>query len=185
MKKILALGASNSRNSINKQLATFASQQIPNTTPKVIDLNDFEMPIFSIDREKENGIPEAAHRFKEIIEEHDGIIISFAEHNGNYSAAFKNITDWVSRLEGKVWADKPMFLMATSPGGRGGASVLELANKLFPFSGGRVVASFSLPSFRNNFSPENGILDKSLKMSFEERATLFANEIMAGVEVKV
>ncbi len=177
MKKILALGASNSRNSINKQFAAFASHQISNTSAKIIDLNDFEMPIYSIDREKENGIPEAAQRFKELIEEHDGIIISFAEHNSNFSAAFKNIADWASRLEGKTWAGKPMFLLATSPGRRGGASVLDIATKLIPHSGGRVVASFSLPLFKENFSTENGILHESLKSDFGKKAELFANEV--------
>ncbi len=177
MKKILAFGASTSRQSINKKFATWAVSQISSATATVIDLNDFEMPIFSVDREKENGIPEPAQRFKSLITFHDGILISFAEHNGAYSAAFKNIFDWVSRMEGKNWAEKPMFLMATSPGRRGGASVLELAVKRFPFNGGQVVASFSLPSFRENFSEENGIVDEALKDSFEKQLSAFENAV--------
>ena len=87
-----------------------------------IDLNDFEMPIFSIDKEKNTGIPNQAHTFKEKIRNAEGIIISFAEHNGSYSVAFKNIFDWASRIEKSMWLNKPMFLLATSPGGRGGSS---------------------------------------------------------------
>jgi chromate reductase len=96
MKKVLAFGASNSKQSINQQLATWAANQIEDIELKTIDLNDFEMPIYSIDRENTSGIPQQAHNFKRLIMETDGIIISFAEHNGSFSAAYKNITDWTS-----------------------------------------------------------------------------------------
>ena len=91
MKKILAFGASNSRNSINKMIANYAGMQIEDSVLELLDLNDFEMPIYSIDIEKEKGIPEAVNRFKSNIDKVDGIIISFAEHNGYYTAVFKNI----------------------------------------------------------------------------------------------
>lgn len=59
---ILAFAASSSRKSINKQLVTYAasilkSEIISGAEVEIIDLNDFEMPIYSIDREEENGIP--------------------------------------------------------------------------------------------------------------------------------
>ena len=147
MKKILTIGASNSHNSINKQLAKFTASQINDVEMNLIDLNEFEMPIFSIDREKESGIPTLANDFKNQINESDAIIISFAEHNGTYSTAFKNLLDWSSRLEGKLWNELPTFLMATSPGGRGGATVLNLAKNYFPFMGAKIEASFSTTIF--------------------------------------
>ncbi|PCI64867.1 MAG: NADPH-dependent FMN reductase, partial [Gammaproteobacteria bacterium] len=75
----------------NKKLANFTAHQIENAQVTLLDLNDFEMPIYSIDRENETGIPDLAHQFKKHLAEADGIIISFAEHNGAYTAAFKNI----------------------------------------------------------------------------------------------
>ena len=89
-KVIVALGASNSKHSINKKLASFAAHQIADATVNLLDLNDFEMPIYSIDREQENGVHQLALDFKAHLKAADGIIISFAEHNGAYSAAFKN-----------------------------------------------------------------------------------------------
>ena len=77
MKKILAFGASSSSRSINKQLATYAAQQAQDAKTTVIDLNDFEMPVFSIDKEKASGIPEQAKQFKALIESHDGVVVSF------------------------------------------------------------------------------------------------------------
>ncbi|MGI9543883.1 MAG: NADPH-dependent FMN reductase [Cyclobacteriaceae bacterium] len=173
MKNIVAFGASNSSQSINKQLANFAAHQLADVEVNLLDLNDFEMPIFSIDREKESGIPDLATAFKKHIENSDGIIISFAEHNGAYSAAFKNIFDWISRIGKDVWANKPMFLMATSPGGRGGQTVLDIAVNKFKFMNPSTQVSFSLPSFHKNFSREEGIVDEELRNAFETQLKQF------------
>lgn len=168
MKKIIAFAGSNSKNSINKQLVTYVASHIKTIDSQVLDLNDFELPLYGIDYEIEHGVPDNAQKFLDLIKSSDGIVLSLAEHNGNYSAAFKNIFDWMSRLDGKVWNDKPMFLMASSPGGRGGATVLEIAKNSFPRMGATIVADFSLPSFQNNFS-EKELLDTDLndKMNIE------------------
>lgn len=55
-----------------------------------------------------------------------------------------------------------MLLMATSPGGRGGASVLETAVATFPRMGADLRATFSLPSFHDNFTVDDGITDAAL-----------------------
>lgn len=162
-KKIIAFGASSSKQSINKQLVTFAANQFQNVSVEILDLNDYEMPIFSVDKEKENGIHPLAQEFYSKLGSADLIIISFAEHNGNYSSAFKNILDWTSRINAKTFQEKPMLLLATSPGARGGSSVLEIASKRFPFQGGIVKGSFSLPSFYENFDVINGIIHPEYK----------------------
>ena len=167
MKKILAFAGSNSRNSINKQLATLAVNRLSDAEATVLDLNDFELPLYGIDHEMAHGIPENAHRFLEAIKASDGIIVSLAEHNGAYSTAFKNIFDWMSRIDGKLWSEKPMLLMATSPGGRGGKSVLDIAADRFPRMGANVIAVFSLPFFSQNFSDE-GITDVTLSNGLKE-----------------
>lgn len=173
MKRILAFGASNSRKSINQQLATWAANQLADVTIDLIDLNDYDMPLYSIDREQEGGIPEEAKRFKEKIHAADGILISFAEHNSCYTAAFKNLFDWTSRIEASTWSEKPMFLMATSPGGRGGQTVLGIVTSAFPFRGGKVAANFSLPFFGKNFSETDGIMDEALLSDFRKQLGAF------------
>ena len=153
-RKILVFGASNSRQSINRQLAIFASTLFEHSEVTIIDLNDFEMAIYGIDREKEEGIPQLAYDFRELVETHDGVLMSLAEHNGAYTTIFKNIFDWISRIQGSTWGDKPMLLLGTSPGGRGASSVLEIASKRFPFNGGFVKDTYSLPFFNDNFDKE-------------------------------
>tara|TARA_R110002126_G_scaffold271893_1_gene415974 strand:- start:1093 stop:1620 length:528 start_codon:yes stop_codon:yes gene_type:complete len=157
MKKIIAFGASSSKTSINKQLAVYAAEQFENATVEVLDLNDYEMPIFSMDKETANGIPELAKDFFAKLGSADLLVISFAEHNGAYSTAFKNIFDWTSRIHSKTFQEKQTLIMATSPGPRGGASVLEIAKNRFPFQGAVVKGSFSLPSFHENFDKKEGI----------------------------
>ena len=176
-KTILALGASSSKASINKQFATYTAQQIEGAEIKILDLNDFEMPIYCIDREKEDGVPALAQQFKEHIQASDGIVISFAEHNGAYTAAYKNIYDWVSRIEKDVWLQKPMFLLATSPGGRGGQTVLGLALDSYARSNKNTIAHFSLPSFRSNFSPDQGIIEAELAVAFREQLGVFVGAL--------
>jgi chromate reductase, NAD(P)H dehydrogenase (quinone) len=161
MKRVLAFAGSNSKNSINKQLAEYASNLVNGVEIAVLDLNDFELPMYSIDYELGHGIPEKAQQFLTEIKSSDGIILSLAEHNGAYSSVFKNLFDWMSRIDGKLWSNKPMLLMATSPGGRGGATVLEIAKGRFPHMGGNIIDDFSLPSFGQNFS-ENRIVDSHL-----------------------
>ena len=160
--KVIAFGASSSRASINKQLATYSANLAATTESnikvEVLDLNDFELPIFSQDKEKELGQPEAAKAFFNKLGESDAIIISFAEHNGSYTAAYKNLFDWASRINQKVFQSKPMLLLATSPGPGGAASVLAAAAGSAPYSAGDVKASLSIPSFFDNFDIENNIL---------------------------
>lgn len=182
MRKIVAFGASSSRKSINKRFANFAAHQVANATVNLLDLNDYEMPIYSIDRERESGIPQLAVDFKQQLIEADGIVISFAEHNGAYAAAFKNIMDWVSRMEGSTWDNKPMLLLATSPGRRGGATVLDIAVNKFRFMNTNVLASFSLPSFKDNFSEEEGIKDAELMEKFNKQLAIF-EKAMASKDV--
>ncbi len=166
--KIIAFGGSNSKHSINKRLATYASSLFENADVEVLDLNDFAMPLFSVDLEKEVGQHELAKAFLAKLASADILVVSLAENNNNYSSAFKNLFDWSSRITKEVFQQKPMLLLATSPGSRGGASVLEIARNALPRYGAEVKATFSLPAFNANFDLEqnkisNVELDKELK----------------------
>ncbi|WP_372937468.1 NADPH-dependent FMN reductase [Seonamhaeicola sp.] len=172
MKHIISFAGSNSKTSINKQLAIYAANLVDDVEVAVLDLNDYKLPIYGIDLENQKGIPEDAHKFLEQIQSSDGIVLSLAEHNGAYTTVFKNLFDWMSRIEGKLWAGKPMLLMATSLGGRGGASVLEIAKNRFPFNGGNIVAEFSLPFFGENFS-EGKIISKDLNSELIKQVRIF------------
>ena len=164
--KITTFGASSSKKSINKTFAFYTAQQFENATIEFLDLNDYSLPLFSVDLEIEMGIPQNAKDFYLKMFNADLLVISLAEHNGSYSAVFKNLLDWISRFEGKVFANKKMFLLATSPGGRGGESVLNAALSRFPIHAAEIIEHFSLPNFEANFDLEKGILDEALRKSY-------------------
>lgn len=171
--KIIAFAGSNSSKSINKKLATYASTLFENAEVEVLDLNEYEAPLFSVDTESVIGKAEEAQLFLQKIKSATILIVSLAENNGNYSVAFKNIMDWCSRIEKEIFQNKPMLLMATSPGGRGGKSVLEIAENNLPRYGAAIKAVFSLPSFNENFDEENNrisndTLNTELKAAVEK-----------------
>jgi NAD(P)H-dependent FMN reductase len=103
------------------------------------------------------------------------VIISFAEYNGAYTAAFKNIFDWISVIKSKTFEDISMILMATSPGPRGGLTVLEMAKSRFPYHGANLKGSFFLPSFNQNFDSEKGIINEELKSELNQIVALVLN----------
>jgi len=156
--KVLAFAASSSRNSINKQLANFTASQIPEAQVELLDINDYEMPLFSEDREKELGHPTLARAFYQKLGEADIIVIAFAEHNGSYTAAYKNLFDWTSRIDMKVFQNKSVIMLAASPGPGGATSVLASAQGSAPFFAADLKGAISVPNFYDNFDLESGQL---------------------------
>lgn len=161
-KKVFVIGGSNSKNSINKKFAVAAANKLVSAEAVVIDLNDYVMPLYGIDEETDNGIALKATELFQEFQSADGFILSLAEHNGSYSVAFKNMLDWLSRIEGNMWLEKPMLLLSTSPGGRGGISVLEAGKTRFPRMGAKITGSMALPSFFDNYSDDQGITNEDL-----------------------
>lgn len=174
--KILAFAGSTSSTSINRELVKFVLKNFQDEEINLIDLNDFNMPVFSVDREKK-GFPDEAYNFLKQIEECDCIICSLAEHNRSYSAAFKNIFDWASRINVKVFQNKPMLLMSTSPGGYGGGNVMNTAKTFFPQFGAEVKETFSLPKFYENFDLENGVIDPEMLKDLNSKIQNFKNQV--------
>ena len=183
--KILAFAASSSRHSINRALVTHAAHRLtaahlPDAEIELLDINDYEMPIFSIDREKEGGVPEEARAFFAKIGAADALLISYAEHNGFYTAAWKNIFDWMSRIETRVFQDTPTVALSTSPGKRGGANVLKTAVESTPRFGAEIVASLSVPVFREKFDADAGRLtDEALSAELESALAALAGRLQA------
>jgi chromate reductase len=176
MKRIITIGGSSSKLSINKQLAEYTGSLVEGVEVLNIDLNDYDLPLYSVDIENESGFPTDLETLNGLVEDTDGIVLSLAEHNGAYSAAFKNAFDWLSRIEGKVWRNKPMLLLSTSPGPRGGQSVMELALSRFPFNGGNIIASMTFPSFGQNFK-DGSVINAELNTKLIDAVQVFSKSI--------
>jgi chromate reductase, NAD(P)H dehydrogenase (quinone) len=166
-RNVVAFGASYSRHSINKEFASFVANFIPNGLVTVVDLSEFDVPIYTPHEEEDYGIPEKVKVFDQLIQEADILVISLAEHNGSYTAAFKNLFDWWTRLRPKCVDGKNLIFTSTAPGPRGGMSVLEAAESRFPRHGGILLGTFSLPQFDENFDKKRGIIQPDLKVKFD------------------
>ncbi|MEL7444744.1 MAG: NAD(P)H-dependent oxidoreductase [Pseudomonadota bacterium] len=162
-KRVLAFAASNSSKSINRQLVDYAASLIEDAATEFLDIHDFEMPLYRSDREETDGIPQLAHDFLARLAAVDAILVSFAEHNGAYPAAFKNLFDWCSRIQREVWQNKPVVMLATSPGAGGAARVLDFAVNAAPNFGGEVLGQLAVPKFNEVFDGEtNRLADEEL-----------------------
>lgn len=170
--KIIAFGASTSKQSINKQLAIYSANQFENAEIEILDLNDFPLPVYSVDLERENGVPDTAKLFYDKLQSANLIIISLAEHNGTYTSAFKNLFDWVSRHQTKMFAGRKLFLLSTSTGARGGQGSMDAALSRYPRHGAEIIANFIFPNFQENFDMEKGITNEELKQAFLEKVKL-------------
>jgi len=150
MKKILAFSGSFSSDSINHQLVVYTSSLVKNDV-SIVRLADFEAPIYRNELETESGIPDEIQKLRLLFDDADAFIISTPEYNGSIPAGLKNTMDWLSRTGGKIFQDKPVVIMSTSHGGRGGQSILGHLSAVIPFWGAQLVGAFSLPKFSENF----------------------------------
>ncbi len=175
MSKIIAFSGSNSKNSINQQLVHAVSKLIEGHEVEVLNLRDYTAPVYGIDLEMEEGIPESMTALSTKMKEADGFIVSTPEHNGSMPAVLKNTIDWLSRIEQKVFNEKPTIFMSSSPGPRGGASALEHLVTVMPYRGANVVGHYSLGSFGEHYV--DGVLDDQSKNEIKEVLECLVNAI--------
>ncbi len=168
MSNILAFAGSNSSTSINFQLVKHTVSLIHGHRVQTMDMALFDLPMFSVDHEKEYGYTNSLAELRDDLHRSDGLLLSVNEHNGNPSSYFKNLVDWLSRLELNFLDNTKIFLMSTSPGRRGASSSLSIVEDLLPKFGGEIVSTFSLPSFRHNFEDGKGITDEELAGKHQE-----------------
>jgi NAD(P)H-dependent FMN reductase len=128
MPNFLIFAGSARKASTNKQLAALAAStaKAAGADVTLIDLKDYEMPLYDGDLEADASLPENAKRLKQLFVEHDGIFIASPEYNSSISPLLKNALDWISRPhtedEPPLWAynGKVMAIGSVAPGVLGG-----------------------------------------------------------------
>lgn len=117
--QILIITGSLRKESFNTKLAKLAIKYIKKHskfTPKLITLNDYNLPIFNQDKEKSN-YPVKADKLAKLIKKTDAIIFVSPEYNGGIPGGLKNLIDWISRhKEGNLWNYKKYCLMGATIG---------------------------------------------------------------------
>ena len=174
---ILAFAGSNSSKSVNYRLVRYTASLVEGHRVELLNLANYPFPMYSEDYEKEKGFSNSLMELRDDIKNSKGLIISVNEHNGSPSAYFKNLIDWLSRLERKFLEGKKVMLMSASPGGRGAIGALEVVEKLLPRFGAEVVSTFSLASFHQNFDSKVGLNDPDLATKHKESLNLFLSKL--------
>ncbi len=146
MGKILAIGTSNSSESINLK----TMKKLKNV--EVLDIKDFNAPIYSMQLEQIAGIPKVISQFIKQLKDYEVLIFAVPEYNGNVPAYFKNILDWCTREDFKFLEGKKIILSTTTPGARGGSSVRQILATSLPFFGATVIGSFGISNYAAEYN---------------------------------
>lgn len=95
---------------------------------------DLRFPLYDGDLETAQGIPLAVQTLADQIKAADAIVIATPEYNKALPGVLKNALDWVSRVPGGVWRDKPVAIISAAGGRAGGErSQFSLRLCLTPF----------------------------------------------------
>lgn len=92
------------------------------------------------------------------------VIPSIAEHNGTVTAAWKNVFDWMGRINRQVWQGKPLGILAAAPGPRADAGVLQYAS-MAPRFGGDIKGSVGIGLWSEAFDTEKRVSTKPVDIS--------------------
>lgn len=160
MSFIFGFAGSNSATSINFQLVRHTASLVTEIPVRLMDMANCPFPMYSEDLEREKGFSNSLVEIRDTIKESMGLVISVNEHNSNPSAYFKNLIDWLSRLDRNFLEDKTILLMSTSAGKRGAIGSLQVSEKLLKRFGAKHIITFSLPNFSTSFTKDEGITDE-------------------------
>jgi NAD(P)H-dependent FMN reductase len=143
--RVLVFAGSTRTGSFNEKLAALAAGELRNAGLEVTlaHLRDYPMPLYDGDAEAAQGVPESARRFKELVREHDALVVASPEYNGSFPALLKNAIDWISRpAPGEpplaVFRGKPAALLSASPSPGAGKRVLRHLRELLEMIGMKV-----------------------------------------------
>ncbi|MEI7494523.1 MAG: NADPH-dependent FMN reductase [Alphaproteobacteria bacterium] len=113
--KYLFLSGSLRKDSLNTKLLYMAAEHLKCSSSDIGNLNDISIPLYNGDIEAV-GIPDSVQKLAKSVDQAKALIIASPEYNYSISGVLKNVIDWVSRVRPMPLKQKPILLMAASPG---------------------------------------------------------------------
>jgi len=186
---ILFISGSTRKGSLNTKLVKYSYDYAIGIglESKLIDLTDYEMPIYQGDWENENGLPQDIKKLKELFFNSKGFFISTPEYNGFFSPLLMNTIDWLSRSETKdesslkAFRNKVAMIVAASPGKLGGMRALPHLRLFLNNVGVNVLPNeMGVPFAMKNFDDDGNLLDEGLKKMLGNHINRFKDFIAKG-----
>lgn len=140
---------------------------------------DLRLPLYDGDLEEAEGIPDKVVQLAVGISSADAVILVTPEYNQSFSGVLKNALDWISRVEGSPWRDKPVAILSAAAGRTGGARAqyaLRLAmNSARPklLAGPEVLVA----NASQEFDDEGKLVGESYRTLLEELMSSLEDEI--------
>ena len=170
--RILIVPGSARSQALSKRLARagFAAIDRAGGVGTLIDLAQFEMPLYHAELEARDGLPEAVRRLQALIAGHDALLVASPEYNGSMTPLLVNALDWCSRVDPRnpsgsglaIFADKPAGLLGSSPGALGGLRALFHLRDLLAYLGMMVIPQqLAVPRAHHAFDADGGLEDES------------------------
>lgn len=168
--KIAAFSGSLRADSFNRKLVTRAAQGVRDAGAEVelLDLREFNAPLFDEDLEAAEGMPEPVKAFKAAVAGCHGMLIATPEYNHSISSALKNIIDWGSRANSAedpapCFPGKTAAVMSCSPGRLGGVRCLDHLRAILHNTGIRVIhEQYAMPGAHEAFAEDGSIIDERI-----------------------
>lgn len=174
--RILAFAGSARRDSLNRKLLAVTVKAVETAGGEVtlLDLNDYELPLYHGDLEEEKGMPENAERLLALLRDHGGLLVASPEYNSQLTPLLKNTIDWLSRSDDDPFEGKVAAVVSASPGALGGARSMQHARHLLLHLGCHVVpAQCILPKAHEAFNEDGSLVGVRSQKSVETLARQF------------
>ncbi|WP_300547847.1 NADPH-dependent FMN reductase [Roseovarius sp.] len=115
--KLVTISGSLRKGSYNRMLLAEAAEAFG---PAEVIEGDLALPLYDGDLEAASGVPEAVQTLAQQIKDADAVVISAPEYNKGITGVLKNALDWISRVEGAAFKDKPTVVVSAAAGRTGG-----------------------------------------------------------------
>jgi chromate reductase len=160
--RILAFAGSARRESYNRKFLAVAVEaaRAAGGDVTLIDLNEFEMPLYHGDLEEAQGLPANATRLIQLIQSHPGLLIASPEYNSMITPLLKNTIDWCTRGDDNPFEGRTAAVISASPGPYGGVLSLRMAELLLVGLGCHVLSrKCALRGADAAFDPQGRLTD--------------------------
>ena len=174
--KLLILSGSLRKGSYNRMLLKLAAKAFG---PAEVTEGDLDLPLYNGDLEEAEGVPEKVQTLAAQIRETDALVIGAPEYNKGITGVLKNAIDWVSRVPGNAFKDKPTVVISASAGRTGGETAQFMTMSCLTQMQARLVPGTSvlIAGAMNAFDEDGQLKDETSQKLLAKRMETLRAEV--------